>query len=107
MSAMARIWGYSPKATRPEGLRVDRPTETAKAVRVTIREIDGEGVTVDTLWLPKSLAKELEVRLVRDDDGTTAFEVSALVPAWFVAKLDTRPGWARRGERCPEGQRPW
>lgn len=98
---MATIFGYSP-ARRGEA------TQTPKAVRVTVREIDGEDVAADTEWLPRSIATRLEVRRVREDDGSVSFEVRADVPEWWVRKLDTRAAWQKRGLAAPPmAQRPW
>lgn len=105
MNTMTRVWGYSPRPN-VNGRMLDRATETAKAVRVTVQELDGEPAHADTTWLPKSIATDLQIRRVVEG-GVSCFEVSALVPKWWAAKLDTRPGWAKRGERCPEGHRPW
>ena len=100
MNKTHRIFGYSPA---PRGFA----TQTPKAVQVTVYEIDGEDVRADTCWLPRSIAEDLEVRRVMQD-GVATYEVRATVPAWWVAKLDTRAAWQKAGmTRPPMPQRPW
>lgn len=95
--ATSKIFGYCPGNL-----------QTARAVRVTVCEVDGESLTADTVWLPRSICEGLTVKSVRNEDGTVSHEVRATVPAWWTRKLDSRPGWVRRGEsRPPMAQRPW
>jgi hypothetical protein len=81
--------------------------QTAKAVRVTITDIDGEGFSsIDTVWLPRSIAEGLTVTAEQEYQGGgeygTVHTVRATVPAWWVRKLDARPAWVRNGQtRAP------
>lgn len=98
----ARIEGWSPVQGRS-----DRPTTTPKAVRVTVYSVDGEPVSADTTWLPRSIATDLRIVETRED-GAICHRVTATVPAWWVRQLDTRAGWQKQGRASiPAAQRPW
>lgn len=94
---MATVFGYCPNNK-----------QTAKAVRVTVVEADGETFRADTAWLPRSICTTLDVRRVVDIDGAVSYEVRATVPAWWLRTLDTRASWQHQGLRdAPMAQRPW
>jgi hypothetical protein len=96
----ARIEGWSP-------VRNGVAVTTAKAVRITVEYVDGEGVNADTTWLPRSIATDLQVERIVDNNGL-AFRVTAVVPMWWIRRLDTRAGWEKAGmSRPPMAQRPW
>lgn len=85
-------------------------TITPKAYRVTVEFLDGETFRADTVWLPKSICRDVELVDVDngENDGTSYLEIRATIPAWFVSKLDNRPGWVRAGMRsAPMASRPW
>ena len=78
--------------------------QTAKAVRVTVLDVNGESIgSADTVWLPRSIAENLTVTEELDPTdswGATWLVVRATVPAWWVRKLDNRPAWVREGRSC-------
>jgi hypothetical protein len=81
---------------------------TDKAIRITVDYIDGEALRADTVWLPRSICTDLEVKRVTEDDGAIVTEVRATVPMWWVRKLDTRAAWQKAGRSAPPmAQRPW
>lgn len=97
---MAKIFGYCPS---PNGI----PVQTSKAVRVTVLVVDGEVVTADTCWLPRSISEDLQIKRV-ENEGVVGFEVRATVPNWWIRKLDIRPAWQKQGMSAPPmAQRPW
>ena len=100
MKTTAQIFGYCPS---PNNTSVQTP----KAVRVTVRTIDGDTADADTCWLPRSIATDLQIKR-HVIDGCPVFEVTATVPMWWVRKLGTRARWQKAGLSAPPmAQRPW
>lgn len=98
-----RIFGYVPLCGSSK-----RPIVTAKAVRATVVDVDGEEVRAATVWLPRSIARDLKIVKVNDPENGVSYELTATVPAWWVRKLDTRAAWQVAGHRAaPFATLPW
>jgi len=90
---MNKIVAYCP-------LRHGRIIETEEGIRVTVESVDGRHMSADGAWLPRSAAQSL--RIVKEEEhGIASYKLTAEVPEWWIAKLDTRAGWQKQGRSGP------